>query len=234
MALFQPAIALNVSREGDLTVARLSLVDNPDHVKGIHAFLSLGGLEIASVESGSLVRAQGAPVFFETLEEEGGVWVDLAVLGRDIAFEGSGEIAVLTLEGDGSAQLGDVVLRDRKNRAASRYPVDTEPEASGQSTSVETDAVPSRIELTGARPNPFGSSTEIAFLLPAQMRVSVVVYDVSGRRVRTLVDRALPAGRHQANWDGRTDDGQSVSAGVYFYTFQAGDHRETRKLLHFR
>jgi hypothetical protein len=232
--LFQPAIAMELSQEGETTVARLSLVDNPDHVKGIHAFVSLGGLEVVSAESGSLVRTQGAPVFFETVQEDGGVWVDLALLGRDLAFEGSGEVAVLTLSGDGAAQLGDVVLRDRKNRDASRSPVDSDPPAPEQATASEATGLPSRVELTGARPNPFGQSTDIAFQLPASMQVSVVVYDVSGRRVRTLVDRALPAGQHLTRWDGRTDAGQSVSAGVYFYTFRAGDLRETRKLLHFR
>ena len=57
---------------------------------------------------------------------------------------------------------------------------------------------------------------------------------MGGRLVRTLTDRTLPAGEHRATWDGRTVDGSRVGAGIYFYTFQAGDLQETRKLLHVR
>ena len=189
------------------------------------------GLEVVSAESGSLVSAQGAPAFFATLDEAGGVWVDLALLGRGLAFEGSGEIAVLTLSGDGVAHLGDVDLRDRKNRSASRHPVDSEPASPGQTTSAQPSGLPSRIELAPARPNPFGTSTEIMFRLPASAPVSLTVHDVTGRLVRTLVDRTVGAGEMSVQWDGRTNDGTLAGAGIYFYTFRTTDHRETRKLI---
>ena len=60
------------------------------------------------------------------------------------------------------------------------------------------------------------------------------IYDVGGRLVRTLTDRTWSAGEHRAIWDGRTSDGSRAGAGIYFYTFRAGDLQETRKLLHVR
>jgi flagellar hook assembly protein FlgD len=63
----------------------------------------------------------------------------------------------------------------------------------------------------------------------------VTIHDVSGRLVRTVTNRTLPAGEHRATWDGRTEDGSVAGAGIYFYTFRAGEAQETtRKLLHVR
>ena len=93
---------------------------------------------------------------------------------------------------------------------------------------------PDRLELLGARPNPFGDATSVVFLLPQPETVRLEVYDVTGRLVRTLTDRTLGAGEHRIAWDGRADDGQRVGTGVYFYRFEAGDVRETRKLVLFR
>lgn len=80
-------------------------------------------------------------------------------------------------------------------------------------------------------PNPFNPSTVIPFELVRGGHVSLVVYDVGGRRVRTLVDTELPAGLHQAAWDGRDPHGRAVASGVYFYRMRGAQHSETRRML---
>jgi flagellar hook assembly protein FlgD len=72
-------------------------------------------------------------------------------------------------------------------------------------------------------PNPFQSRTTITFDLARSAPVSLVVYDVSGRRVRTLVDGAaeLGAGAHTADWNGLDDGGRRVPAGLYFARLEA-------------
>jgi len=55
--------------------------------------------------------------------------------------------------------------------------------------------------------------------------------DVAGGRVRSLVDGVLPAGLHQAGWDGRDDAGREVASGVYFYRMRASGRSETRRML---
>jgi choice-of-anchor B domain-containing protein len=80
-------------------------------------------------------------------------------------------------------------------------------------------------------PNPFNPSTRIPFELTNGGRVTLEVYDVAGRRVRAVLDRPLPAGLHEAEWDGRDDDGRGVASGVYFYRMQAGNRTETRRMV---
>ncbi|MCX5752738.1 MAG: T9SS type A sorting domain-containing protein [Candidatus Krumholzibacteria bacterium] len=80
-------------------------------------------------------------------------------------------------------------------------------------------------------PNPFNPSTNIALYLASPGRVSLVIYDVRGGVVRTLVDETKPAGRHTALWDGRNDGGRRSASGVYYYRLVAGKSAITRKIV---
>jgi hypothetical protein len=82
------------------------------------------------------------------------------------------------------------------------------------------------------RPNPFNPETTIPYSLAISGRVQILVFDVAGRRVRTLVDRMLPAGNHVVRWDGKRDGGSRVASGVYFYriTYPNGE-MSARKLM---
>jgi hypothetical protein len=64
-----------------------------------------------------------------------------------------------------------------------------------------------------------------------QGQVSLDVFDVSGRRVRTLIGGTVPPGCHQVTWDERTESGASVTTGVYFLRMKAGDFVATRKVV---
>jgi hypothetical protein len=67
-----------------------------------------------------------------------------------------------------------------------------------------------------ATPNPFNPSTRLTFAVPQAGHVALVVFDIAGRRVATLVDEVLAAGDHQVTWSGRGDDGQVQPSGVYY------------------
>jgi hypothetical protein len=90
-----------------------------------------------------------------------------------------------------------------------------------------------RAELGQNYPNPFNPTTSIEYLVPDGdgLRVSLVVYDVRGARVRTLVNREQVGGRYTAKWDGRNDNNAQVSSGVYFYRLEAGRNVDTRRML---
>ena len=80
-------------------------------------------------------------------------------------------------------------------------------------------------------PNPVTSTTDIAFQVARDSRVSVMIYDIVGRCVRTLEDRRYGSGTHHLHWDRTNDSGQPVASGVYFYRMEAGAFRATRKML---
>ena len=236
--LQDPSIAMTLNSTGDRVFAHLLLDDNSEFVKGAHAQLSFdrAELEVVSVSQGALLNQQDGLVFLGKVDEESGLAVDAARLGEREVIAGNGELAVVEfrrLSGMSLPVLRGATLRDVNNRPAARHPVDVVNTAAVSAPTIAV-ASPSRLELVGARPNPFGATTEIVFRLPSPTSVSLRIYDVTGRMVRVLQDGVIGAGEHVARWDGRAVDGSLVASGIYFYTFQANDLRETRRLIYTR
>ena len=92
-------------------------------------------------------------------------------------------------------------------------------------------ALPKKIVLSQAYPNPFNPATTISYSLPEANHVQIDIYDVIGNKVRTLVSQTQNAGTKSYQWNATNDLGQSVSAGMYIYTIQAGEYRDTKKML---
>ena len=80
-------------------------------------------------------------------------------------------------------------------------------------------------------PNPFNPVTTIKFSIASDQQVRLVIYDVAGRRVRTLIDEHRRADIYKVTWDGRNDHGQRVASGVYFYRLEAPGFSQTRKMV---
>ena len=90
---------------------------------------------------------------------------------------------------------------------------------------------PSEFSLSQNYPNPFNLSTKIEFTLVKPGFVSLNIYDILGRKVRTLVSEYLSSGYKSVLWDGKNDSGNEVASGIYFYQMKARDFSETKKLL---
>ena len=97
-------------------------------------------------------------------------------------------------------------------------------------TAVMVD-LPREFALHPNAPNPFVRSTALRFDLPVPSSVSLRIFNVQGRLVRTFIDEQVEAGRHLRHWDGRDDRGCVVAAGVYFYRMEAGSFERTRKMI---
>jgi FlgD Ig-like domain/NHL repeat len=97
-----------------------------------------------------------------------------------------------------------------------------------------TTQVPQKFYLGQNRPNPFNPFTQIEFELPHASHVSIRIYDVTGRLVRTVMNASLPAGFHKATWDGRGERGALAASGVYFYEMKAGAFTDRRRMVMIR
>ena len=84
-----------------------------------------------------------------------------------------------------------------------------------------TDLIPTTTELSNIYPNPFNPSTTIDYNLNASSDVSIVIYDMKGSIVRTLVSNYQDAGLHQITWNGKNDFNSQVSSGMYLVRMDA-------------
>ncbi|KAA0237501.1 MAG: T9SS C-terminal target domain-containing protein [Chlorobiota bacterium] len=104
--------------------------------------------------------------------------------------------------------------------------------------------LPEEFSLEQNYPNPFNPSTIIKFTIPVTLSgvegsfVTLKVYDVLGNEVATLVNEEKPAGSYEVEFNSHSDEGQNLpagrqglSSGIYFYTLQAGNFTQTKKLI---
>ena len=91
--------------------------------------------------------------------------------------------------------------------------------------------LPTAYALNRAHPNPFNPITNIKFALPTQGKVTLKVYDLAGRHVRTLLDGPKTAGYHSVMWDGTDRKGHGVASGAYYYRLLAPGFEQTRKMM---
>ncbi|MCK9426826.1 MAG: fibronectin type III domain-containing protein [Ignavibacteriaceae bacterium] len=99
-------------------------------------------------------------------------------------------------------------------------------------TAVEDQTVlPTAFALSQNYPNPFNPTTQISYALPQNSYVSIKVYDMLGREVKTLLNNEVLAGNHSVTWNGDDNNGMKVVSGVYLYKINAGDFVKTMKLI---
>ena len=91
--------------------------------------------------------------------------------------------------------------------------------------------VPDTFVLSQAFPNPFNPSTRFGYGLPRDGAVEIAVYNALGQKVRTLIHGVEQAGYRYASWDGRDDDGRSVTSGLYFFSMRAEGFQAVHKML---
>jgi len=101
----------------------------------------------------------------------------------------------------------------------------------GQAPGISSPSLPAQVELQGNNPNPFTAQTVIRFATPVQGHVSMKVFDLSGRLVRTLANEDMAPANHSVTWDGTDDNGRPLGAGVYFCRLEAQGRVLTQKIM---
>jgi hypothetical protein len=91
--------------------------------------------------------------------------------------------------------------------------------------------LPLTFSLSENAPNPFKSQTIIRYSLPKESKVSLLIYDVSGKLVKVLVNGPKKPGVYNLIWNGTDDQGKKVAQGVYFYALRTDNQRFQKKML---
>jgi len=203
----------------DETTWALGLLAPCLDLKGLRLTASLPAGVTATAAAGAMIQQQGAPCFLRALPGEG-LDLSLALMGRSAAIRGDGELVRVSLSAPVEPGEPELAVRGGANESV---------EFTLEAT--EIVALPAAYRLAGNYPNPFNPKTTIRFDLPETQSVRLAIFDAAGRRVATLVDATLPAGYHDATWNGRDDAGRALASGVYFYRLEAGPLRETRRML---
>ncbi|MCI0493958.1 T9SS type A sorting domain-containing protein, partial [candidate division KSB1 bacterium] len=93
------------------------------------------------------------------------------------------------------------------------------------------EGLPQSYALAQNYPNPFNAQTVIEYQLPQAGHVKLVVYNLLGQEIKTLINKNHEAGQYNLVWNGKDNLGQAVPSGVYFYRIQAEGFTETKKML---
>lgn len=132
-----------------------------------------------------------------------------------------------------SAQDGIAFIEDNAAQPGQRYGFEvvvrtSQADASGD-TPEHTRSWDYR--LAQNQPNPFAVTTTIEYQMPRTQRVELTIFNVAGQRIRTLESGTVEAGSHSVMWDGRSDAGEAVGNGVYFYQLKTSDYTAIQRLI---
>ena len=95
----------------------------------------------------------------------------------------------------------------------------------------EINQLPQAFNLYNNYPNPFNPVTTLRYDIPENSHVTITIYDMLGRQVKTLINQTQDAGYKSLIWDATNDYGKPVSAGIYLYQIQAGEYISTKKMV---
>lgn len=91
--------------------------------------------------------------------------------------------------------------------------------------------LPSDFSLSDAYPNPFNPETNISFSLATKSKVDLIVYNLVGQKIKTIVSGDFEAGAHYVRWDGTNESNEKVSSGIYFYRLETSSFTQTKKMV---
>jgi len=102
----------------------------------------------------------------------------------------------------------------------------------GQFTSIKNDIIMDHnFRLEQNYPNPFNPATTIEYEIPQRGNVQIIIYDILGRRIKELLNEEKSTGKYSVTWNGKDNNGISVSSGTYFYQIISGNNIQTKKMV---
>ena len=123
------------------------------------------------------------------------------------------------------------VLSKTDNGSTSSYSTTGSFKTSGATAVEEQETMPTEYELSQNYPNPFNPTTRINFAIPQNSFVTIKVYDMLGREVKTLINQQMVSGNHSIDWNADNNLGIKVATGMYIYRITAGNFVSTKKMV---
>jgi hypothetical protein len=139
-------------------------------------------------------------------------------------------MAGLTPLTNGAVALVNLSLKDKDASVSIQGNAVLNDQLAGALNAVKVKEIPSEFSLSQNYPNPFNPTTSIKYAIAQDARVSLVVYNILGQAVRTLVNAEQESGYYTVRWDGTNDFGSKVSSGIYIYRISAGNFTSTVKM----
>jgi hypothetical protein len=184
-------------------------LSNTIGVTSTYVELETGSLEAASV------KVTSADGWVSSTNTEGGK-VRIALTGLEPLKDGVIAVVSFKLNGQESVTVrGSAVLNDDLRE---------------ELNSVNVREIPTEFALSQNYPNPFNPTTSIKYSLAENAKVTLVIYDMLGQVVKTLIDNEQEAGFYTVKWDGTNNYGGKVSSGIYIYRLNAGKFMSTLKM----
>jgi parallel beta-helix repeat protein len=161
--------------------------------------------------------------FMISKTENGKLMIDGAVLGlENNGLSHAGVIAYAVFTGKGTVGIESAKARSSVNSAI---------EVKYDKGMMQSNAVPERYALAQNYPNPFNPATTIHYALAKAGHVEVVVYNMLGEVIATLVNSEQNAGYYDVTWNGQNDKHQTVASGIYLYRMRSGDFVDVQKMV---
>ena len=196
----------------DMLVGSINIVE--EHVNGTHP------VDLATVGSIDLSNYNG-PVLDGYVSGDD-IELRLWSMDRGVELKVSTDYEVVDIDKDGTPDFDPSVYGNTAGISA------------GSASVLNESAIVTSLELSQNYPNPFNPSTTISYNVDVNGMVSLKIYDIMGRLVRTLVDGYKTSGNqlgYNVVWDGKDSQGQQVSAGLYIYSLQTPGGDMNKKMV---
>ncbi len=203
---------LNIYQEGHRLVVDLPAETNAAHVSLAYPQASKTITTPEDINSSAVIQLVYQP------EESGQIIIEKAFMKRESVKNVSFDIN--SLDRDNAVIEINYIAYDDSNRVI----------ASGRQT-LDIIAIPDQFALHQNYPNPFNPTTTINYDVPEDGFAEIIIYDLMGREVKTLMKNELSAGYYTLNWGGKNNRGQIVGAGLYFCQLRARGFTKTVKML---